>query len=233
MALILCIDTSINIASISLANDGFVIAKEINTDSKSHGSFIQNAIAKVFADAEKKLQEVDVIAVVNGPGSYTGLRVGLSTAKGLCFALNKPLVLLNTLELLAQTVINQSKSIETVGEFENVLFCPMIDARRMEVFSAIYDVDLNVVIPPAAVILTPSMFDHLLDKFKMVVMGNGHQKLKEILTHSKILYIEETNIINTIPLMAEKFICENRMADLAYCEPFYIKDVYFAEKSKI
>ena len=105
MALVLSIDTSINTASVSLAMEGTLLTKEINTDTKSHGAFIQQAISKLFIDSKRKLSDLDAIAVVNGPGSYTGLRVGLATAKGLCFSLNKPLILLNTLEVLAQTII--------------------------------------------------------------------------------------------------------------------------------
>ena len=233
MALILCMDTSLNTASISLAIDGIVVAKKINTDPKSHGSFIQKAIANVFEDAHKKLAEIDAIAVVNGPGSYTGLRVGLATAKGLCFTLNKPLILLNTLELLAQTVINQLKTDLLIEEFENYLFCPMIDARRMEVFTAIYDAELKEIQHPTAIILDNDTFNHFLNTNKIVVMGNGHQKLKEILTHSNITYMDDTDISDSVPIIAEKFIYENKQTGLAYCEPFYIKDVYFAEKSKM
>ena len=233
MAFILSIDTSISTASVSLAIDGIVLAKEINTDTRSHGSFIQNAISNLFLDSKKNLNELDAIAVVNGPGSYTGLRVGLATAKGLCFTINKPLVLLNTLEILAQTVINNLKSVVDKKELDDYLFCPMIDARRMEVFTAIYDSEMKVIESPNAKVLNAQSFDSLLDTRKMVFTGNGHQKLKGILTHSNAFFIDIMDITHTISFMAEKFICENKVSDLAYCEPFYLKDVYFAEKSKI
>jgi len=233
MAFILSIDTSINTASVSIAIDGIVLAKEINTDTRSHGAFIQNAISKLFLDSKKNLNELDAIAVVNGPGSYTGLRVGLATAKGLCFSLNKPLILLNTLEILAQTVINNLKSVVDKKELDDYLFCPMIDARRMEVFTAIYDSEMKVIESPNAKVLNAQSFDFLLDKHKIFFTGNGHQKLKEILINSNAFFIDTLDIIPTISFMAEKFICENKVSDLAYCEPFYLKDVYFAEKSKL
>ena len=233
MALILSIDTSINIASVSLAIDGVLIAKEINTDTKSHGSFIQIAITKLFIEAQKKLQDVDAIAVVNGPGSYTGLRVGLATAKGLCFTLNKPLILLNTLEVLAQATISRLKTSGVGADLSNYLICPMIDARRMEVFMAIYDTDLNERKAPCALILNDQSFDNWLTSQKIVFTGNGHQKLKEILTHPNVLFDDEQDVLSSISVMAEKLIRKNKQVNLAYSEPFYIKDVYFAEKTKV
>ena len=233
MALVLSIDTSINTASVSLAMEGTLLTKEINTDTKSHGAFIQQAISKLFIDSKRKLSDLDAIAVVNGPGSYTGLRVGLATAKGLCFSLNKPLILLNTLEVLAQTIIQNWKRVVGEEEMKDYLISPMIDARRMEVFTAIYDSEMKVIESPNAKVLNAQSFDFLLDKHKIVFTGNGHQKLKEILIHSNALFIDILDITNTISFMAEKFICENKVSDLAYCEPFYLKDVYFAEKSKL
>ena len=233
MAFVLSIDTSINTASVSLAIDGIVLVREINTDTKSHGAFIQQAISKIFLDSKKKLADLDAVAVVNGPGSYTGLRVGLATAKGLCFSLNKPLILLNTLEILAQAIINNWKTMVDKNEMQDYLFSPMIDARRMEVFTAIFDTEMKVVETPNAKILNAQSFDYLLESNKIVFAGNGHQKLKEILTNTNAFFVDIVDFTHEISFMAEKFICENKVSDMAYCEPFYIKDVYFAEKSKI
>jgi len=233
MATILSIDTSINIASVSLAIDGVLVAKEINIDTKSHGSFIQLAISKLFIDTQNKLQDIDAIAVVNGPGSYTGLRVGLSTAKGLCFTLNKPLILLNTLEVLAHATISRIRTSKAEEDLSNYLICPMIDARRMEVFMAIYDPELNEQLLPCALIINNQSFDNWLTSQKMIFTGNGHQKLKEILTNPNALFDDNQDVLSSISFMAEKFIRENKLANLAYSEPFYIKDVYFAEKAKV
>jgi len=119
-----------------------------------------------------QLKDIDAIAVTNGPGSYTGLRVGLSSAKGLCFALNKPLILLNTLEVMALASIEQPEN--------STLFCPMIDARRMEVFTALYDRNLSVVIAPCAMVLDNQSFIDKLANNKIVFSGSGSSKLQEL-----------------------------------------------------
>lgn len=133
MPLILHIDTATNYASICISKDDVVLGFEENAEQKNHASFLQPAIKAMFAKCNFNLSDIDAVAVTNGPGSYTGLRVGLASAKGLCFALNKALILLNTLQVMAAASIESKKE-----EDIDILFCPMIDARRMEVFTALY-----------------------------------------------------------------------------------------------
>ena len=230
MALILCIDTAIDTANICLANDGVVIANETNNDQKNHGSFLQPAIQRLFTDNNKDISSIDAIAVVNGPGSYTGLRVGLASAKGLCYALNKPLITINTLEILAHAAIYSTK--ESYEDISDYLFCSLIDARRMEVFTALYDAQLESLMKPQALILDSSSFQEELHKNKVVFSGNGHYKLKGIISHPNANFLDRQDNVGAMASIAQNLFKEKRFADLAYCEPFYLKEVYFAEKRK-
>ena len=231
MALILSIDTALETASIFLSKDGILIGSETNHDPKNHGSFLQPAIQRIFSTNNIELTSIDAVAVVTGPGSYTGLRVGLASAKGLCYALNKPLIAINTLEVMALSSINDIK--KTVAESTNYLFCPLIDARRMEVFTAMYTSTLQYTMTPQALILDESSFGKELENNIIVFSGNGHQKLKHILSHPNAIFVDTANTTNAILSIAENLLIEKKFANLAYSEPFYIKEVYFAEKNKI
>jgi tRNA threonylcarbamoyladenosine biosynthesis protein TsaB len=198
-----------------------------NTDPKNHGSFLQPAIQQLFQNTSYQLSDIDAICVSNGPGSYTGLRVGLASAKGLCYALNKPLITLNTLQIMAAAAITHLLKYESVDSY---LFCPLIDARRMEVFTAVYNSQLSVVVPPMANIVCETSFEDLLNKNKLVFTGSGSDKLKTVLQHPNAFYFSiQHNATNMIQL-AEDNIKTNNTAKLAYTEPFYIKDFFDTRK---
>src|SRR6187431_3411411 len=148
MALILNIDTAVDVASICLAKDGNVLTIAMNESQKDHASWLHIAIKEIFEKNNLALGSVDAIAVTGGPGSYTGLRIGMATAKGICYALNKPLISLNTLLMMAHAAKQENAD----------LFCPMIDARRMEVFTAIYTKELEIVKDPVAITLNEKSF---------------------------------------------------------------------------
>ncbi len=227
MALLLHIDTATEHASICLSNNSEVMGYAENTDPKSQGSFLQPAIQQLFQNTSYQLSDIDAICVSNGPGSYTGLRVGLASAKGLCFALNKPLITLNTLQIMAAAAITNLLKYESVDSY---LFCPLIDARRMEVFTAVYNSQLNVVVPPMANIVCETSFKDLLNKYKLVFTGSGSDKLKTVLQHPNAFYFSiQHNATNMIHL-AEDNIKTNSTAKLAYAEPFYIKDFFDTRK---
>src|SRR6187431_295345 len=152
MALILNIDTAVDVASICLAKDGNVLSIARNESQKDHASWLHIAIKEIFEKNTLELGSVDAIAVTGGPGSYTGLRIGMATAKGICYALNKPLIALNTLHVMANAAKKEKAD----------LLCPMIDARRMEVFTAMYSKDLQIVKEPAAIELNEKSFDEEL-----------------------------------------------------------------------
>ena len=224
MALILNIDTATEHASVCLSKDSSVLALEENAEQKNHAAFIQPAIQKIFSVTNIALSSIDSIAVTNGPGSYTGLRVGLSSAKGLCYALNKPLILLNTLEVMANAAINELK--KQNADIQNTLFCPMIDARRMEVFTALFDASLELIIPSTAVILDEQTFADYLLKQSIVFSGSGTEKCQKIVKHSNAIFQSMQQNASHMIHISEQTYTRKQFADLAYSEPFYLKEFF-------
>lgn len=219
MAFILNIDTATTIASVGFADENGIIAMQTSKDQMNHAAFVQTAIRQLAESHQLLLQDIDAVAVVNGPGSYTGLRVGLSSAKGLCYALGKPLILLNTLEVMALA------SIEAFPE-EGTLHCPMIDARRMEVFTAMYNRQLAIALPPQPMILTASSFITFLEVNKVVFSGSGQKKLESIVNHQNAIFSQIAHTLQQVNILAQQAFNNKRFEDLAYCEPFYLKNFY-------
>ena len=217
MTFILNIDTSQEVAFVNIAADGKVIKHLSNSVQKSHASFLHEAIQELISITKIKLKSINAISVSNGPGSYTGLRVGLSSAKGLSYALNVPLITISSLHVVAFDCIEANKD-------QNALFCPMIDARRMEVFTTIVDEKLQEVLSPCAMILNEDSFSNELSSRKIFFCGSGSKKFKTI-QHSANGYFEEEKNLNEAMghLSFEAF--ENKMfSNLALVEPNYIKD---------
>ncbi|MGZ5247356.1 MAG: tRNA (adenosine(37)-N6)-threonylcarbamoyltransferase complex dimerization subunit type 1 TsaB, partial [Flavitalea sp.] len=167
MALILNIDTSTSLASLALGKDGETVGISINPDQKDHASWLHIAIRELLLDHMVPINALDAIAVTGGPGSYTGLRVSMSTAKGICYAANIPLIIHNTLEVMTHAVLRK---------YNQTLYCPMLDARRMEVFTAVYDVQLNSRLNPSAVILDNESYHDYLINNRIVFFGSGAEK---------------------------------------------------------
>lgn len=227
LALLLHIDTALEQASVFLSYYGKVITSKQSTEQKNHASFIQVAIKELLAEAKESLQNINAVSVVNGPGSYTGLRVGLATAKGICYAINKPLITLNTLDLMALSLINNSNKIVTNNENNlPILFCPLIDARRMEVFTALYNINLQALIPPTAMVLNEQSFETELKNNIIIFNGNGHLKLKQVLNNTNAVFTSVNYNFSTIITAAENKYTQSSFADIAYSEPFYIKEFY-------
>ena len=225
MPLLLNIDTATEFASVCLSRDEAVLAIEKSMDQKSHASFVQLAIKRIFDETKTSLSEIDAIAVTAGPGSYTGLRVGLSTAKGLCYALHKPLILVNTLEVMALACIDWEKNKEQ-NNVESFLFGPMIDARRMEVFTALYDERLNIVFEPQTLILSENSFADFLAQKTIIFSGSGRSKMRNICLHKNARFNEIAHDATHLSLLALSNYGSKKFADLAYSEPFYLKEFY-------
>lgn len=221
MANILNIETSGKTASICLTIDGQVVAVKKNEDRQRHAAWLHDAIAQMMKEQEKSLNELTAIAVSMGPGSYTGLRLGMATAKGLCFALSKPLICIPTLEIMA---IAAQKDLK--GDF----YCPMIDARRMEVFAAVYDNNLSEVSPPGAIILQEGCLNEWLEKGSLVLSGDGAEKAAAIHHHPNLL-ISKIEMDATAMVQPAMRKCEKQeWSDLAYSEPYYLKEFYSPAK---
>ena len=216
MALILNIDTAVDVASVCLAKDGMVLSIARNESQKDHASWLHIAIKEIFEKNNLGLGSVDALAVTGGPGSYTGLRIGMATAKGICFALNKPLISLNTLLVMANAAKDESAD----------LLCPMIDARRMEVFTAIYTKGLEIVKDPAAITLNENSFAEYFSNNSICFFGNGSNKFKAIEKKPQAFFSEIKTDASSMISLSEKSFAEKKFADLAYAEPLYLKEFY-------
>jgi len=227
MALILNIDTAIDVASLCLAREEEVLSIARNESQKDHATWLHIAIKEIFEKNGLELRSVDAIAVTGGPGSYTGLRIGMATAKGICFALNKPLISLNTLLVMANAAKDVHK--DSFGESADLL-CPMIDARRMEVFTAIYTKGLKIVKDPAAIKLNENSFAEYLSNNSICFFGNGSNKFQAIEKSPQAFFSDiKTDALSMISL-SEKSFAEKKFADLAYAEPLYLKEFHTPSK---
>lgn len=188
----------------------------INTAQKEAAGWLHPAIRELLQAHGFALAQLNAVAVMAGPGSYTGLRVGMATAKGLCYALKIPLVTVNTLQAMALAALPEPAD----------LLCPMIDARRMEVFTAVYNRQLEVVAPPKAVILEPGTFAELLKENTIAFSGNGSTKFRTLLQHSHARFSTLTTDATHLAVLAHRQFVQGQLADLAYAEPFYGKEFY-------
>ena len=216
MALILHIDTAIDKASICLSRDGTVIDKEESATQRGQAAWLHTTMHTMMHRNSILFSALDAIAVMIGPGSYTGLRIGLSSAKGLCYSLKIPLISLGTLEVMAAAA----------DKLDGYQLCPMIDARRMEVYTALYTNSLEIVLPPRAMIIDSESFLSHLEKNKILFFGNGSQKVKNVITHENAFFAEQHLSAVEMVALAENKFQKREFADLAYSEPLYLKDFY-------
>jgi tRNA threonylcarbamoyladenosine biosynthesis protein TsaB len=222
LATILNINTAFERATVGLSVDGNIIAEKESDSQKDHASFLQPAIQKICNGSNISLQNINAVSVINGPGSYTGLRVGLSSAKALCYALDKPLILLNSLDVMAYALKTQS------GETNNqVLFCPLIDAKRMEVYTALYNFYIKPVKNYAAEILNNNFLVEERKNKKIIAGGNGSLKWKEIIGDSNVIFINPLQLSIPAVILSENAFNSEKFSSIAYSEPFYLKQVYF------
>ena len=214
MGIILCLETATKNCSVALSHDGSVIAfKELATDGYSHAENLHVFIEAVLKDASITLKELDAIVVSKGPGSYTGLRIGVSAAKGLCYSLDIPLIALETLDILAQQVKDDTTVI------------PMLDARRMEVYSAVYDASKNRIRNTQAQILDENSFEQYISEAKTTFIGDGVAKFETICNHQNATFITDAlPSAKDMAVLAEEKHKKNDTEDVAYFEPYYLKD---------
>ena len=217
MAYILHIETSSKQCSVALAYKGKTLTSRVlNSESFSHNEKLHLFISEILEEANLKPKLLDAISVSKGPGSYTGLRIGVAAAKGFCFALDIPLIALNSLEILVQSV--------TQAEVE--LIIPMMDARRMEVYTAIFDGNKNWINQTSALVLSQNSFKEIVKDKTVLFLGNGINKFQELIPEINLIHSFENNYPNAIDMVEltwEKYISED-FESLAYFEPFYLKD---------
>ncbi len=223
MTLILLIETATKSCSVSLASDDKIIAtKQQVNEQYSHAEKLTVFITELFKNQDFTIQDLDAIAVSKGPGSFTGLRIGTSTAKGICYAIDKPLISISTLKAMAFGMTQKEKS---------DLYCPMIDARRMEVYNAFYNSSNNEIRGVQADIITKESYEKELEQ-KVLFFGDGANKCKEIIKHSNAKFIEEIypSSKDMVALAMQKYANKD-FEDVAYFEPFYLKDFVVGEKT--
>ena len=222
MANILLIETSAEICSVAVACDGKIINSQMCDEPMQHATHLPLYIEATMKLLKEKNITLDAVAVSGGPGSYTGLRIGVSTAKGLCYALGCKLIAIDTLKVIA-TAFKQT-------ELANTIICPLIDARRMEVYTAMYDYALNEISPAEAKIIDENSFADI-DR-PIYFCGNGAEKCSKVIQNPNAKF--DTTIKPTANMMvelAEEAYRNNQFQDVAYYEPFYLKEFYTPQKS--
>ncbi|MDR1755528.1 MAG: tRNA (adenosine(37)-N6)-threonylcarbamoyltransferase complex dimerization subunit type 1 TsaB [Culturomica sp.] len=217
MALILNIDTSTTVCSANLAKEGTVISLRENNDGLNHSLLLGLYVKELLEEQQIEAKQLDAVSVSMGPGSYTGLRIGVSLAKGLCFGSALPLIAVNTLQALAASVSERLQ--------EEALYCPMIDARRMEVYTALFDRENRTQQETGAQILGPDSFAEQLRTHKIYFFGNGSDKFRSVITSPNARFLPDiqTSSANMVRLSEERYRTK-KFEDVAYFEPFYLKE---------
>ena len=222
MANILLIETSAEICSVAIACDGKIINSQISNEAMQHATHLPLYIEAAMKFIKEKNITLDAVAVSGGPGSYTGLRIGVSTAKGLCYALGCKLIAIDTLKVIA-TAFKQS-------EPANIIICPFIDARRMEVYTAMYDYALNQISPAEAKIIDENSFSDI-DR-PIYFCGSGAEKCSTVIKNPNAKFETAIKpIANMMVELAEEAYLNNQFEDVAYYEPFYLKEFYTPQKN--
>ncbi|MEO8820153.1 MAG: tRNA (adenosine(37)-N6)-threonylcarbamoyltransferase complex dimerization subunit type 1 TsaB [Ginsengibacter sp.] len=226
MNYILNIHTSSEKAIVNICDGDKVLSTVSNTEQNQHAAFLHVAIKNLLQKSNIKLSKLKAIGVTGGPGSYTGIRVGLATAKGLCFGLKIPMMMFNSLELMAFSAIKESRNPE-----KDTLFCPMIDARRMEVFTAVYNMDLKEIIEPAAQVLEENSFSQLIQKNPFIFFGSGAEKFEKLIsTIENLRYILSEISTEALAIFSWNQFQKKNFENLLNSHPMYIKDFYTTAK---
>ena len=216
MPLILNIDTSTESASICLADGEHCLCLLSNPTQKDHASWLHPAIQEALQSCNKKVPDLSAVGITAGPGSYTGLRVAMASAKGLCYALHIPLITVNTLEAMVYAALAE----------ETDYFCPAIDARRMEIFTAVYDRDVTAILPPQNMVIDQDSFANILASKRVLFYGNGSTKMEPVIHHPNGVFKDIQFTAQHLSVAALKKYMLADFASLALAEPVYLKEFY-------
>lgn len=229
MACILHIETSTDVCSVALSEDGAILFSKEDYNGAQHAVLLGVFIDEILSMADSHAKMIDAVAVSCGPGSYTGLRIGVSMAKGICYGRNIPLIALETLKVMSVPVLLMDEMPE------NALICPMIDARRMEVYSAIYDRALNTIKDVSADIIDEHSYKEYLEKHPVYFFGNGATKCQQIIKHENAHFINDIKpLARWMFPLADREFHNGIFQDVAYFEPFYLKEfVATVAKNKV
>lgn len=217
MSVLLSIETATEVCSCALSRNGEIVMNKENDARQSHAASLGVFADEIMQFVRKKDLHIDAIAVSSGPGSYTGLRIGVSEAKGLAYGLNVPLIAIPTPKIMAAIVKDRVE--------KSTLLCPMIDARRMEIYATFFDTSLNTIRKTSADIVDENSYRDLLDKQKVAFFGNGAEKCKSVIQHPHALFIPDIKPrASAMALLAENAFNEQNFVNIAYFEPFYLKE---------
>lgn len=233
MALILCIETGTDICSVGLSRDGELVSLRESDEGRDHAKRVGVFVDELLRETGIAPDELDAIAVGMGPGSYTGLRIGVSFAKGMCYGLQIPLVAVGSLDALAEVAIEDNEAgILDVKDWNDAVLCPMVDARRMEVYTRLFNAAGESLSEVSAEIVTEESFAEWRKDRQLVIFGNGAAKCREILPDAT--YVNITPSARGLARLAEQRLQEGKTEDIAYFEPFYLKDfIVIPSKKKL
>lgn len=225
MSIILCIETGTEVCSVSLSNNSEIIDIRESVEPQAHARLLSVFIDELLRNNNLTASDLAAVAVSEGPGSYTGLRIGVSTAKGICYGASIPMLAVSSLQALAHGAIAQAVA------SSDALFCPMIDARRMEVYTALFHADGTLATSIEAQIIDEKSFENELKDKTIFFFGNGASKCSSVISHPNARFIEvKHSAANMVPI-AEQLLRDGQHVDVAYFEPFYLKD-FVVTKSK-
>ena len=233
MSLILCIETGTDICSVGLARDGELLSLRESDQGRDHAKNLAVFVDELLRETDINPNDLDAVAVGRGPGSYTGLRIGVSFAKGLCYGLNIPLVAVGSLDALAEVAIEDYEAgIIEVRDWDNAVLCPMVDARRMEVYAQPFDTKCKSLGAVCAEVVTAESFSHWRGDGHLVIFGNGAAKCCEVLPD--VTYVNVVPSARGLARLSHQRYEAGEFEDIAYFEPFYLKDfVVIPSKKKL
>lgn len=232
MSLILCIETGTDICSVGLARDGELISLRESDRGRDHARQVAIFVDELLSQTDVMPDELDAVAVGKGPGSYTGLRIGVSFAKGLCYGLQIPLLSVGSLDALTEVAREDYEAgIISVDRWKEAILCPMVDARRMEVYTRLFDAEGRPLSEVSAEVVTPDSFAAWRGQgCPFVIFGNGAAKCREILPDAELIDVAPS--ARGLARLAQQALDEGRVEDVAYFEPFYLKDFVVTQSKK-
>ncbi len=225
MSLILSIETGTDICSVALAKCGRLISLRESEEGRNHAQNLALFVKEILEENELSADDLDAVAVGEGPGSYTGLRIGVSMAKGICYACGLPLIAVGSLQSLAVVALEDyDAGLIDIDDIEGSILCPMIDARRMEVYAGLYDVSLRTLSEVKAYIIDKNSFAEYKDSAHFIIFGNGATKCRDVMELSNLEYCSVTPSARGMVKLAQQAFERKEFQDVAYFEPFYLKD---------
>ena len=231
MATILCIETGTDICSVGIAREGEIVSMLESDEGRDHARKVGVFVDELLRSTGITPDEIDAVAVGKGPGSYTGLRIGVSFAKGLCYGLQKPLIAVGSLDALTAVACEDFEAgIVDVENWDQARLCPMVDARRMEVYAEVFDSRGVALSEVAAEVVTEESFAEWRKEGDFVIFGNGAAKCAEVLKGATLINVAPS--VRGIAPLAQKAFDEGRFEDIAYFEPFYLKDFVVTTSKK-